>query len=301
MLVALLGGAAAAQNEPASVNLRPNWEAGQQSQYRLEVHRQRQRTLMAGGQQREATTRTDITGQITWTVDSVQSNGAATCTLRHDWMKMVMTGPQGEQKVNDSRRGSGDIKPIQSMLSALTDNPLTVGVAPDGSIENISGGDAIRRAVANPDYAPSDRDLRSTAASVAPLPQPPADAQPGATWDRQHTEGHTLGEMQYNQTYELAGLETIASIPIATVTVEAEMDLTVQQPNRPANAPSTETEMLESGYRGFVIFDLLRREAVGRYSRQHQLIEQTITARGRTMTQRIDEQTQSTLLRIDEQ
>jgi hypothetical protein len=106
--------------------------------------------------------------------------------------------------------------------------------------------------------------------------------------------------MHYEGDYELVGLETIASIPVATVTINADMQLEAKQPRPSVEGPSMDTQMLEGNYRSQVIFDLHRREAVGRYTRQLQVVEQTLTMRGRTLTQRMRETVESDLLRVDE-
>jgi hypothetical protein len=296
-----IGAPALAQLQPAAINLQPDWETGQQSRYSVQQTRTRTRTLMAGGKQREATTTTRLTGEITWRVESVAADGSATCTLSHDWLKLVMTGPEGNQKTNDTRRGSGDLPPVQQMLSALSDNPLTVQVAADGTVTGVDGGDAIRSALDNPQFAPTQQDLHSTAESLVPLPAAPSDGEVGRTWRHSFGESHALGSMQYDANYELAGVETVASIPIATIRIQGDITLDAKSPQRPANAPEMTTDLRDSHYRSFVIFDLLRREAVGRYTSEQQVIEQNITARGRTLTQRMNEQTQATVLRISEQ
>jgi hypothetical protein len=289
-----------AQNQPASVNLQPDWEAGQTARYRFNQTRERTQSLQAGDRQRQQTTTTQITGEAIWRVQSIRPGGGAQCRLRYDWARMVLTGPKGQQKINDSREASGDVEPIHNLLNAMTEHALTVTVASDGTIAEVTGGDAIRGALDNASMAPSQRDLRRTAAKMAAIPAGPASVTTGRTWNHRFTESHPLGVMRFDAEYELAGLETIASIPIATITVTAEMQLEPKQRNRPANAPAVDTRLLESNYRSQVMFDLMRREAVGRFTRQLQVVEQTMSMQGRTLTQRMTEKVESDLLRIDE-
>jgi len=295
-----LSSMAAAQNQPAAVELRPDWEPGQQSRYRFEQTRQRQRTLSVGGQQRKVDTTTKITGEMTWRVESVQSIGGATGTLRYDWLRMRVTGPQGETQINDSREGSGDSAAAQNLIEAMTQTPIEVEVNADGTIESVSGGEAIRSAVENEALAPSDRSLRRTAESLAIVPAAPRQLRPGDTWSHPFTESHPLGEMNYDATYELAGVETIASIPVATVEIDAAMTLEQAQPDRAPQGAEVSSRLSDSDYRSFVIFDLMRHETVGRYTRDRQVVEQSISARGRTMRQSMVQQVEVTTLRIDE-
>jgi hypothetical protein len=181
----------------------------------------------------------------------------------------------------------------------MSDVTLEVTVASDGTVESVSGGDAIRNGIDNEAMAPTDRDLRRTVASTALLPAAPSSIQPGGAWSYAFTESHPVGAMHYDAEYELAGLETIASIPVSTVTITADMELEAQQPQG-SGGPDVETRLLDSHYRSQVIFDLQRREAVGRYTRETQVVEQTMTMRGRTLSQRMTQQVESDLIRTSE-
>ena len=299
----LTGGAAHAQAPSEPIDLRPDWQPGQQSRYRFTQNRTRERELRAGPRQKQMTTRSELTGEIVWRVDEVNSDGSAECTVRYQWMKITINGPQGQQKVSDSRDPSGDLPTTHALFTAMTDTPLEVEVAPDGTIEEVTGHDAIRSALdeQNQEAAPSKTDLRSSIESLAPLPNAPDSAGVGDAWQHSFAQGHPLGQLQYDASYELAGVETIASIPVATVRVDAELALDPEPPARMPKGADMQSQLSESEYESFVIFDLYRHEAVGRYTSETQVIEQSVSMRGRSLDQSITQTVESTLLRLDEQ
>jgi hypothetical protein len=300
LVLLLIASAAPAQDSTARLNLQPDWETGQQCRYEISSTRNDHRTLRAGGEQQEMAQTVETTGEVVWRVENARPGGGGICTVDFQWLRVVIE-TDSERRVNDSRDASGDVEPLHDLLSAYADHNLTVDVAADGSIDDLRGGGAIRAAVPAEELAPSDRDLRQNVTELAPIAGAPSDAASGAQWNVAFTWSHDMGLMHYDATYTVEGVEGIAEIPVVTVGVEADMQLEVEQPDLPAEAPDVDVSLRDSSYESQIIFDLARREAVGRHTTERQVIEQSMRMEGRSMTQTLERQITSQLLRIDEQ
>ncbi|MDX1682796.1 MAG: hypothetical protein R3336_06730, partial [Phycisphaeraceae bacterium] len=107
------------------------------------------------------------------------------------------------------------------------------------------------------------------------------------------------GQLHQNQTYRLARVETIAGIPVATVTMTADLSLTPKDP--PEGAPPMQVRMTDGSHQAEILWDLQRGEAVGRNAVESRRIETTIQLpNGRSLKRLVDERVQSQALRIAE-
>lgn len=298
-VVLVCAAGAVAQDEPAAVDLRPQWREGQRSRYEVWTRRVRDTTMSLAGQSRSAQVTMETTGEVTWVVDRVQPNGGATCTMTLDWLSMSIAS-DGERQVSDSRRGSGDNEMIHDLLRAMAGVPITVEVAPDGSIESVHGTDAIRRRLDVPEMMPQDLDFIESASDLATIPDAPATARVGARWDADYRWTHEMGHLRHDMSYTLAGVEELAGIPIATVTGRGSLSLDVDHSKLPEDAPPIDVKLVDGSVTSQVMFDLQRHEAIGRNTVQETTIDVTVRMPQQTLSQRTHETIQSQVLRIGE-
>ncbi len=183
--------AAAAQTEakaplPQTINLRPQWKAGQTSRYQMWSRRVEHRTVSVGDQQRENEVVIETTGEVTWTVKRVDATGGVSGEMTLDWMQMTVRPPKGKPHVNDSRKASGDDPPLHDILKAMTGTPVRVEMAADGSIERVSGTCAIQQRIQPKEMAPTDLDFMESANDLAAIAAAPGEAAIGDDWDVRH-------------------------------------------------------------------------------------------------------------------
>ena len=292
---------AEAQMETDNFNLRPDWEAGQSSRYEIWSHRERRMSMSAGGRQREVTSTYEVAGEVTWRVQNVRSDGGAVCEMTYDWLKLTVRDGQGNEQVSDTRRGAGDSEPIHDFLKAMTSGAVRITVAPDGTIANVAGTNAIRQRVATEQMRPEDLDFMESARELAVLAGAPANAAMGDSWQTESKGTHRMGYLRQRTDWRLEQVERIAGIPVATVQGEAELELEVDKSDRPDNAPPVEVTLRNGRMRSQVMFDLQRHEAVGRNAVQTTAVDVNIRMQQGSIQQRIEETLQSQVLRIDEQ
>lgn len=301
-LIVWMAAAAWAQPSPEEgVDLRPRWKTGQSCRYEIWAQRQRHTTVNMGGQSRQIDVLMETLGQVSWRVEEVRSDGSARCTMTLEWLKVTITGPDGQQQVNDSRQGQGDNEAIHQLIRAMAGVPIGVSVAPDGTIQAVSGTDAIRQRVQIEATAPEDLDFIETATDLAALPAAPADARAGQRWSARFKWTHEVGFLHHDVSYTLAGVETVEGVPIADVTSQSKLRLEVDRSQIPADAPPIDVKLLEGSASSQVMFDLIRHEAVGRNSTQQTAIETVVRLPNQTLQQRIEETIRSQALRIAEQ
>lgn len=301
----VLGGGAGicgAQEQGGSlepVNLRPQWREGQTSRYEVSTQRVQRQSMQAGDRRREQQVTLQSDAEVTWHVRRVHADGGAECEMTIDWMQITARSEQGEQ-LNDSRRASGDTPPVHDMLRAMAGTPIEVRVAPDGSIQGISGTDAIRRQLEFEHMAPQDLDFIESASKLATLIGAPVAAGAGDQWQTRNRWRHELGFLHEQFEWELAGMERIAQIPVATVVGRGGLELEVDEADMPDEAPPIDVRLRDGDVNTQVMFDLQRGEVVGRNSVQNMLVEVVIRVPQQTVRQEIEQSVQSQVLRIAE-
>jgi len=285
-----------------AIALRPAWVEGQASTYEFWTQRERRIVVSFGGRDREVTTKLSSEGHTRWEVTDVADDGSATAAMTLEWIAITATGPDGQALTVDSRKPGGDIRTYKKLVDAAAGVPLTVRVAADGSIAAIDGMQAMKRKWGQGDFPLEERDFIESAVDTAVLPGVPPTVQPGKSWSTSHGWSHELGTMRHDLTWTLDGVEDVEGIGLATVNVDGTLALEVDRDAIPDDAPPTEFKLTEGTFEGQVLFDLQRREAVGRNGVQRDVIVSTIRlpdGRGtlkRTATQRV----QSQILRIEE-
>jgi len=185
----------------------------------------------------------------------------------------------GETRVNDSRKGSGDSQNMHRFLKAMVGEPLKVRVNADGSIESVEGVGAMKRNIGAEleRLIPEPLDFVETASELATVPHAPAEAEPGERFDAEYRWTHELGHLDQRWAYELASVEELEGVRVATVTGEGELNLDVDRSQIPADAPPTDIRMTDASATAQVFFDLSRHEVIGRHHTQETTIEVNIT------------------------
>lgn len=295
---------------PSSVDLRPQWTVGQTSRY--EFWNQMEQTSVAKlGDRSQTTSATiEVEGEVTWTVDKVNADGSSVCTMTLDWMKYTNTPGEGKAMTIDSRKSpSADTKVMHELLAAMAEVGLTIEIAPDGHVTKVKGLGKMKSKTSQPDFIPSELDFEETAsdlAAIAYAPQPiaytTAGGASGGAWKADFRWEHDLGKMDQRWTYELARVEDIAGVPVAVVTGSGKFKLDAEEPEgRPADAPPVNMKLLEGSAESEVLFDLSRREAVGRHSTSREKVQITVSfPDGRKFVRTLSEDNVGQVLRLSE-
>lgn len=284
--------------KPATIDLRPKFKEGASAKYSIWSLRKQVATLSFAGKERTAETSLETEGEVQWEVERINADGSAECTMTLLWLKATAIG-EGKTLVNDSRQGTGDTAAFHQLLQAIAKAPLTVTVAANGSIQKVEGINAIKARVDNEKVVPDELDFKETANDLALISSAIAGAKVSSSWEDDAAWNHELGKLQYKTRYEVQGVEQIAGISVATVSGKSRILLDVDQSKFPPGV-TPDIKLTEGEATSQVMFDLTRREAIGRHSKQTTVIEVNIPIRDQTM-KRIEEQTiQSQALRIEE-
>ena len=283
--------------EPTS--LRPKFTEGQASRFSFWTMRDQTITISAGARSGKRAFNYLYEGEVTWTVDRVAADGSADCTMTLDWITARMRGPQGEQLV-DSRLNSSDSPRMLKLLQAMSGTPMSVDVAADGSITELTGAEDVARNAGPDIQTPKKIDFIETASDLATAPFAPASANIGDTWQAAFDWTHESGMMHHDATYTLADRESIAGIDVATITYAADLAYTPEVNNARPDDAAVNVQLNRGEETGQIIFDLTRGEAVGRNTVETSQIEIQIQLPDRTIVQIIDERIQSQVLRIAE-
>ncbi len=314
LLVAMPGvaqapGAPGARGEMAeAIDFRPLWEAGQTTRYEFFTRLERSIDARMGDRGQVQTTRQDVTGEVTWTVNRVNPDGSTSNTMILDWMTIEASASAGGESSTtqaDSRRPTtGDAKPMYDLLAAMAGVPLTVELAPDGHVTRLTGTAAIRARTDNPDFVPSDLDFEETASDLAALPfAPTRPVAAGVTWEAAFRWDHELGKMNQAWTWTFDRVEPMAGVDVAVVKGRARLKLDVQPPDDlPPGAPPVSVKLLDASAQSAVYFDPSRHEAVARHMVTTERIRASVPfPDGRTFTRTMTETATSQLLRIAEE
>jgi hypothetical protein len=294
-------GAAGAKKSSDQIDLRPEYVVGRNAVY--DIWSRRETTVSMSIQNnppREITSVTEVDGQMRWNVEQVNDDGSAICIMTIQWLRIIRTDQTGK-KVNDSREGSGDDETRYKFLKALTGVPLRVRCQPDGSIEAVEGSDDIAARVEDKDNAPEELDWIESATELATISGIENVMKIGNTWNRKYEWNHEVGKMHHNIDYKLAGVETIAGIPIATVTGGGDLEFKPDLSNLGGNSEGMDISLTKGTIEHQIMFDLQRHEAVGRNSVEHRTIRLERTTADFSAVQSVSEIIQSQALRVREE
>lgn len=298
--------AQAADATPAGVtmpiDLQPHWKQGQTARYELWQRRDTQTSLQAGPQSQQVSGSSLIEGEMTWRVVRVKPDGSADCAYTYDWILLTITDPAGAVTVNDSRKATGDNEMAMKFLKAITGTTIEVHMGADGSALTATGEKAIAQKGQGHPGLPDNLDLLESATDIVSLTRAPAEANMNATWKADFQWNHEIGKLAESVQYQLAGVEHIVDIPVATITTQAQLKLTPDLSKFPDPSQAKVDIQLKAGSLNTqIMYDLDRREVVGRNASRNTTIQMNITVNGRTLQRTINEQLQDQMLRIAEE
>lgn len=305
VLCVLSSGPVRAQDAQA-YDLRPRWTPGQTARYEIWTSRTQRSTVSLAGQKRTTDLNMTSDGVATWVVDKVKPDGSAECTMTLNWLTLDYTAG-GKTLKNDSRKGSGDIEPIQALLKAMAGVPIKVSVAADGTVTKVDGTKVIAGKLGSDqkDMVPEDLDFIETASDLASLVAAPESVGVGGKWDTDlkwtWSDAPFEGFLHHDITYTLSGVEDLAGLPVAMVEGRSKIKLELDRSGLPEGMPPSDVKLVKGELQTQVMFDLSRHEAVGRNSIQTTTTDFTIKMPNATITRRLEETLRGQALRIKEE
>jgi hypothetical protein len=310
LLVALPG--VAQDTKPTS--LRPQWKVGQSATYEFWGKTQKDETAQILGQEQSETTTFVSEGNVTWRVDSLNDDGTATCTMQLTKLVFTIKAGKNDPITMDSDNPAGDRPAFDNLMSAMTQTPLTVTVAADGTITKVQGIDKMEAAAGaeaqEADIIPEELDFKETASDLATLISAPAEATPGQTWNATNTWNHedvfpqAETKAKWDTTFTFDSVGVIAGVPIATIKTKSDVDIQVDLSELPEGGPDIDIQISDTSAGGEVLFDLSRNETVARNETMKYTALITVASPRPELpaiTVKIVETNQSQLLRVSEE
>lgn len=314
LILALLIALPGIAQDAETTNLRPQWKVGQSATYDFWGKTTKQETAQIFGQEQSETTTFLSEGQMTWKVDAINDDGSAICTMELKRIVFTVTAGKNEPIKMDSENLSGDRPAFDNLMTAMTQTPLKVTVAADGTISKVDGIDQLTNAAGNEaqeaDIVPEELDFKETASELATLIAAPASATPGQTWNATNTWNHedvfpqADTKAKWDTTFTLDQVGVIAGVPIATIKTESEVDIEVDLSNLPEGGPDIDIQISDTSASGEVLFDLSRSETVARNDTMSYTAAITVASPRPELpaiTVKIVETSQSQVLRVNEE
>ncbi len=289
----------APQIDVQAVELRPAPVVGKTARYWVWTQRDQAVTLAAGGNRRTSSNRMEVEGECTWAIVAARPDGSSTATMTMDWMTARLTLDDGSVQSNDSRRPRGDSEGVHALIRAMTGVPVTCEVAADGTIQSVRGTDAMKRKAGDATI-PDDIDFVESATDLACIAATPPTVPVGRAWDARFRWSHEVGWLNQDMRYTLTGIEEVEGVPIANVTGVARTRLELDRAKLPQDGPPIDVRLRNSSFQTQIMFDLVRKEAVGRNTTDARTIEAQIRFPQATLSRVIDETISSQVLRIEE-
>ncbi|MFO7912926.1 MAG: DUF6263 family protein [Desulfotignum sp.] len=296
------------------VSLRPQWEDGQTARYTFWTRTQKDEKAAVLDREQAKKTTFVTEGQMTWTVESVNDDGSAACTLKLDKIKFTITAADQPPSVIDSENPDGSQPVFEELVAAMVSTPLQVKVEADGTIAGVEGIEAMKNAAGQQaveaDMVPEEIDFIETASELATLISAPESATPGQTWNTRNTWKHdnivpgteTFGD--WDTTFTYASVGRVAGVPIATIKSTSDIDMKVDLSKLPEQSPDVDVQVQGATGRGEILFDLSRHETVARNDSMTYTATITVTPpnnRVPPININVTETSQSQLLRISEE
>ncbi|QQE10130.1 hypothetical protein JD969_11475 [Planctomycetota bacterium] len=295
------------QEEEVEYDLRPLWEAGQETTYEFWNKRDRNISMSFNGNNQERADSYVSEGETTWVVDQVNTDGSSVCRMKVDWIALTVKGPDGEEIVIDSRKdNTGRFEALGKILKAMASGWLTLDIAANGEVTKVTGMEAMKTLVDDPEDIPSELDFKETGSDLAQLIGPPPMLAVGGSWNHEFRWTTDIGLdpikmfINYDIDYTLTSVENIEGIPVATIDGTGPMRLEVDMEDVPAGMPPIDIRMTDSHTQTQILFDLLRHEAVGRNTTQNETFVVTVTTPNGAIVQEFQIKHQGQILRIKE-
>lgn len=299
MLLLLMCVVPAVAQEPASLNLRPQWTQGQTSRYRITQTELTVQQIQGITEAVESTV--NLEAELTWTVTKANPDGGGAAVMSLDKVWMKITDPSGNSVEEDGRSTNEATASLRTWINAITGAPLTVDIAADGSITRVEGHRAIQSKAGEAGKNLDEQYFREVAMDLAVLVGGQSDARLGKSWKVDHDAAHRMGDIHFETTYTPTAVETIAGIGIVMIDRASKMRFTPDLSDLPPDAPRLNVRTVEATQAGQILFDTSRHEIVGGHGEQTLALEISFSVNGRNITRTSREVTSSQILRISEQ
>ena len=291
--------AASTRAQEASYDLRPMWKTGQVSRYRILQMERTTAQMQDAGQPQQSSTRIEVL--VNWTVLEAAEGGGGSAQLAIESMTFDVTDSQGQTHRITADSADERFESMRQYIAALSDAPITVTVAADGSITAVTGYEAIRSAAGAAGENLDEGFFKDLARDLAALTGGQAELKPGAKWTHENTSRHPLGELHQKYSDEFRGVELMAGIPVAFVHREGQLTLEPDLSQRPPDGPQLDLHTTEASVTSQMFFDLSRHELAGSHTEQVLALDVTLTVAGRQFTRTIREVTSTQVLRVGEE
>lgn len=281
--------------EEKSWDLRPVWQEGQTSRYRVVT--ERTSSTQAGGQERSNSMR--VEAEMNWKVTRPNPDGGGQVEMSVERISLKVTGPEGQTLETTDRGGDEQLEDYHEFLQAIVGPRMIVQVAADGTIASVSGWESVKDNGGRGGEQLTENDFQETAYELAPLAGGVADLLPGANWQQQFQWRHEIGPMDYDNRYELAGVEHLAGIPIGIINRTSRINVTPELPD--TGGASVDVRVSHAEENAQILFDFSRQEVVGQNIDRLLSIDITVSFEGRSITRTTTETVNTQVLRIGEE
>lgn len=298
VVVAMMLGGIARADETQRVDLRPTWQEGQTSHYRINQAELTTADLGPAGQPQSLA---NLTVDVTWHVVHASEGGGGTAQMTIDNIKMKVTDPKGGTHRASLDEADKGMEGTQKWITAVCDSPLEIEVGPDGTIGSVSGLSAIHQKAPELAKKLNESYFQELAMDVATLAGGRSGLEAGSTWPVNFDGSNQNGKIHYRATNRLVKVEQVAGIGLATVQRTAKLAFEPELPELPAGAPSIAVKMTRGDYSGQLLFDLSRHELVGSRFTQRIDLQVSVSLRGKEVRRSTSETTVTQVLRVSEE
>ncbi|MHB1155723.1 MAG: DUF6263 family protein [Phycisphaerales bacterium] len=296
----LLTPLARADETSGGTDLRSVWHTGQTSRYR--AISTRVTTVQSQGQKEPHNSTLQVKSEFTWKVLQANPDGGGTCSLVVDSIAMAIAGPDGKPQIITADKAPDKLEAMSQLLKALTGAPVTITVAPDGQVTSAAGWQSIRSNAGDAGKQLSEKDFIESAWELVPLPGGSASARENARWNSSVDTDSELGAVRIDSSYQFAGTESLAGIPVAMINRTSKLNLTPDPSRVPLPPGATvNIDMKKSEMRSQIMFDLTRREIAGENVDRLELFLLTYSVQGKTLQQAVQKRYNTQVLRIAEE
>lgn len=290
--------------DSAAYDLRPIWQNDQVSRYRVTSTSNRSAAIQVTGQPEQSFTMSiEAEAELTWRVIEANPDGGGKCELSINDMHYKIVTPQGDEYETDLNSGDDQLKEVRERFSAIADNPITLHIDTDGRVSKIENADAIFESISDSPNISDDKTedfLKEMGTLLVALVGAQADMTRGQTWNQDFLFPMQIGSYSYDSNYELIDVENIAGINVAVISGSSDVDIIFDTPNLPPNAPGIDTEVIQGHQDSQFMFDLSRREIIGKYVSQITEYEITQSQGSFSISRTVREEETESLIRIAE-
>ncbi|MEM6393505.1 MAG: hypothetical protein AAF797_12080 [Planctomycetota bacterium] len=219
-----------------------------------------------------------------WQVKEVRRDGSSVCVMVYESQRYEEKelgnafAKNGEWIHRSAGAGKGAKRGenagiVQDLMDATVGKELTFEVKVDGTVEYMSGLDAIRAAAKWPQFLAGEDHFVRVASELVVLPGVPQSLKIGEAWDHKELrEGDAINfevPTRYERIVEtrLTRAELAEGVPVATLETSASQEFKIDPTRFPEHIRSVEARYVEPKIHSGIHFDLDRREVVARHER----------------------------------